>query len=180
MRFSNALKTFVPATCALALLTASVSMAQAAKTARTDTATAAATRQIKPQTTCPVMGEAIDKSLFVDHNGKRIYVCCSGCIATVRKDPEKYIKKLEGQGQSVEAIAGATGKAAGKADTTVKATKVAADTASKAADAGYYTCSMHPEVHAAQAGKCPKCGMALVFKKETKDTTKARSTTTVK
>ena len=25
-----------------------------------------------------------------------------------------------------------------------------------------YTCPMHPEVHEANAGKCPKCGMALL------------------
>jgi len=28
-----------------------------------------------------------------------------------------------------------------------------------------YTCSMHPEVVADSAGKCPKCGMDLVEKK---------------
>ncbi len=36
-----------------------------------------------------------------------------------------------------------------------------------------YTCPMHPEVVANKPGKCPKCGMALVEKKEVKkDTTK--------
>ncbi|HUT37359.1 MAG TPA: hypothetical protein VNE39_28005, partial [Planctomycetota bacterium] len=30
-----------------------------------------------PQTTCPVMGGKIDRKLFVDYEGKRIYVCCS-------------------------------------------------------------------------------------------------------
>ena len=28
----------------------------------------------------------------------------------------------------------------------------------------YYTCTMHPEVHSDQPGKCPKCGMELVKK----------------
>lgn len=32
--------------------------------------------------------------------------------------------------------------------------------------ATYYTCSMHPEIHSAQPGKCPKCGMDLI-KEET-------------
>jgi hypothetical protein len=27
-----------------------------------------------------------------------------------------------------------------------------------------YTCTMHPEVHSDQPGKCPKCGMELVKK----------------
>ncbi len=30
------------------------------------------------------------------------------------------------------------------------------------ADAGTYTCPMHPEIRQAEPGRCPKCGMALV------------------
>lgn len=56
------------------------------------------------QTTCPVMGGKIDKSQYVDYQGKRIYVCCPGCKGTVAKDPEKFIKKLESMGQSVEIL----------------------------------------------------------------------------
>jgi hypothetical protein len=55
------------------------------------------------QTTCPVMeGSPIDRSLFVDHDGKRIYLCCGGCIAVVKKDPQTYIKKLEDAGVALE------------------------------------------------------------------------------
>jgi YHS domain-containing protein len=61
---------------------------------------------LKPQTTCPVMGGPIDKTKFVDWNGKRIYVCCDGCIGAVKGNPEKYIKKLADMGQAVEEIAG--------------------------------------------------------------------------
>lgn len=50
------------------------------------------------QTECPVLGGKINKSLFVDYQGKRIYVCCSGCIGKVKADPEKYIKALEAKG----------------------------------------------------------------------------------
>ena len=35
-----------------------------------------------------------------------------------------------------------------------------------------YTCPMHPEIHSAKPGKCPKCGMNLV-----KEKTKAKSKT---
>ena len=35
-----------------------------------------------------------------------------------------------------------------------------------------YTCPMHPEVAMNKPGKCPKCGMALVEKKEMKKSTK--------
>jgi hypothetical protein len=31
-----------------------------------------------------------------------------------------------------------------------------------------YTCTMHPEVLSDKPGKCPKCGMALVKKTDTK------------
>src|SRR5438874_9900467 len=33
---------------------------------------------------------------------------------------------------------------------------------SKPADVEYYTCTMHPSVHAEAPGKCPICGMDLV------------------
>lgn len=46
------------------------------------------------QKTCPVMGGAIDKKLFVEHEGRRIYVCCAGCVETVRQNPAKYAKDI--------------------------------------------------------------------------------------
>lgn len=54
------------------------------------------------QTKCPVMGADIDKNLYVDHDGKRIYVCCGSCLAAVNADPQKYIKQLEEQGVTLE------------------------------------------------------------------------------
>jgi hypothetical protein len=38
------------------------------------------------------------------------------------------------------------------------------------AAAEYYTCTMHPQVHQAKPGKCPICGMSLVFHKAEKIT----------
>jgi len=52
----------------------------------------------KAQTTCPVMGGEVNTNLYVDYDGKRIYVCCKGCIETVKKDPVKYIRELEAAG----------------------------------------------------------------------------------
>jgi YHS domain-containing protein len=124
-------------------------------------------KHLKPQTTCPVMGEPIDKSRYVDYNGKRIYVCCADCIEKVKNDPEKYIKKLESLGQSVEAVGGKTNKESKeiKADTSMKGMKMSGDSMATPADAGYWTCPMHPEIHQTASGKCPICGMNLVFKK---------------
>jgi YHS domain-containing protein len=61
-------------------------------------------KKLKPQTVCPVMGGEIDKTKFVDYNGKRIYVCCPGCLDELRKNPEKYVKKLAKMGQEPEAV----------------------------------------------------------------------------
>jgi YHS domain-containing protein len=46
------------------------------------------------QTTCPVMGGPIDKSIFVEYQGKKVYFCCKGCVAEFQKEPEKYLAKL--------------------------------------------------------------------------------------
>lgn len=55
-----------------------------------------------PQTSCPVMGEKINKSLYADVDGHRIYVCCGGCIGAVKADPQKYIKQLKAKGVELE------------------------------------------------------------------------------
>jgi hypothetical protein len=41
-----------------------------------------------------------------------------------------------------------------------------------------YTCPMHPEVILGKPGKCPKCGMTLVEKKQPKKQTPAPKDTT--
>ena len=52
----------------------------------------------KKQTTCPVMGGKINKAQYADVQGKRIYVCCPGCIGKIKAAPDKYIKILEDKG----------------------------------------------------------------------------------
>ena len=59
-----------------------------------------------PQKDCPVMGGAISKDTFRDYSGKRVYFCCSGCPGEFDKSPEKYMKKLEEQGVTLEAAPG--------------------------------------------------------------------------
>lgn len=61
-----------------------------------------ATPPPQKQTVCPVRGEPINKSLYVDHDGKRIYVCCGMCLPKVKKDPAKYIQQLEQQGITLD------------------------------------------------------------------------------
>jgi YHS domain-containing protein len=50
------------------------------------------------QTCCPVMGGKINKKIFADYQGKRVYFCCGGCPAVFAKDPAKYVKALEDKG----------------------------------------------------------------------------------
>jgi len=61
-----------------------------------------AVKEAKVQTICPVEGGKINKKIFVDVKGKRIYMCCSGCIESVKADPDKYMKILEDQGVTIE------------------------------------------------------------------------------
>jgi len=56
----------------------------------------------KAQTLCPVMGNPIDKSIFADYDGKRIYFCCPACPPVFKKDPEKYMSKLKAEGIQLE------------------------------------------------------------------------------
>ena len=46
------------------------------------------------QKTCPVMGRAIDKNIYTEYKGKKVYFCCSGCKEAFEKEPEKYLSKL--------------------------------------------------------------------------------------
>ncbi len=52
-------------------------------------------KEVIAQKICPVMGGKINKNLYYEYKGHKIYVCCQGCIATVKKDPEKYLKKVQ-------------------------------------------------------------------------------------
>lgn len=64
---------------------------------------AAAKEASKPQEVgnniCPVSGEKIDEKAKAtyEYKGKVYSFCCAGCIEEFKKDPEKYIKKIEEQ-----------------------------------------------------------------------------------
>jgi len=59
---------------------------------------------VKPQTTCPISGQPIDKNVHVDYQGQRIYFCCPKCPAEFRKDPEKYFAQFQAEGVLLENI----------------------------------------------------------------------------
>ena len=64
--------------------------------------TVAAEKTVKKQTVCPIMGGAVETDIYADANGKRVYFCCKGCIAEFKKDPAKYIDKLEKAGVTLD------------------------------------------------------------------------------
>ncbi len=49
------------------------------------------------QKECPLSGEDVDKKVYADYKGRRVYFCCTKCKAKFEKDPEKYLAKLPGE-----------------------------------------------------------------------------------
>ena len=51
---------------------------------------------------CPVTGEKINENTKVtyEYQGKIYNFCCAGCPDEFKKDPEKYIKKIEEEKQA--------------------------------------------------------------------------------
>jgi YHS domain-containing protein len=46
------------------------------------------------QKTCPIMGGPINKDVFTEYKGKKVYFCCPGCEGKFAENPEQYIAKL--------------------------------------------------------------------------------------
>jgi heavy metal translocating P-type ATPase len=84
--------------------------------------------------TDPVCGMTVGPNAAnsLEHQGKRYYFCCQGCLAKFRAQPEQYLQPAP----------------------------VPAAPAGTAGDV-IYTCPMHPEIRNLGAGSCPICGMAL-------------------
>lgn len=58
----------------------------------------------KAQTLCPITGEKISKDVFVDVDGRRIYLCCKDCIDKVKADPKAAIAKIKTNGERPECV----------------------------------------------------------------------------
>ena len=60
-----------------------------------EAATKAVEAAAAEQTMCPIMdGNKIDKNVFVEYQGKKVYFCCLQCKGEFEKNPEKYISNL--------------------------------------------------------------------------------------
>jgi len=50
------------------------------------------------QKVCPVSGEplgSMGKPVKVEVKGRTVFLCCGGCEAELKKDPDKYLAKLD-------------------------------------------------------------------------------------
>ncbi len=61
----------------------------------------------KQQVACPVVGGKINKNLYRDYKGQRVYFCCPDCIPIFEKNPEAYLQKMQEQGVIPEKSPGA-------------------------------------------------------------------------
>ena len=67
---------------------------QGCQTTESKNEAAAGISRSPEQTDCPIMGMAVDKNVYTEYKGKKVYFCCAGCINTFKEDPEKYMSKL--------------------------------------------------------------------------------------
>ena len=47
--------------------------------------------EVIEQKICPVMEAPINKELYTEYKGKKVYFCCAGCKEKFEKEPDKYI-----------------------------------------------------------------------------------------
>ena len=58
---------------------------------------------------CPVSGDKVSGKDFLEHEGKRYGLCCAMCTKDFKKNPKKYIAKMEEQEKAGEAGAPPSG-----------------------------------------------------------------------
>ena len=66
---------------------------QTTETTEVEQAIVAVTDVIE-QKTCPIMDAPINKDLFTEYKGKKVYFCCPGCKEKFEEAPEQYLAKL--------------------------------------------------------------------------------------
>lgn len=118
------------------------------------------------QTLCPVSGDPIDKSVFIDYQGRRIYFCCEMCPDKFTADPAKYLAILDGeQPAPTSGMHGSAPATTAPADAHAGHSHGSHESAAPVSSTAVkYTCPMHSEVVMDAPGRCPKCGMNLVPK----------------
>ncbi len=60
----------------------------------------------KVQGSCPMTAESIDKSVYADVDGNRIYMCCKMCKGKFMENAQANLKKITDQGITLEKTPG--------------------------------------------------------------------------
>jgi len=117
-----------------------------------------------PQTLCPVNGCKINKDVFVDYKGKRIYFGCASCPDKFNKSPDAYVKKMEQQGV-VFAMAPAPAKSMEKAPAPVKSMEKATGPKVKGSEKANDCCGTCENSESCSGEKKSACGSSCESKK---------------
>ncbi len=56
---------------------------------------AAHAQALKPTEICPVTGDKIDPKVSTTYKGKEYHFCCRDCVRKFKRNPEKYIARME-------------------------------------------------------------------------------------
>jgi YHS domain-containing protein len=94
MIMKTIIKVVLATVCAVAVMVSTINTANAADSTQSK-------EKVKPYTLdyCIVSGEKLGGSMGKPHTityqGREIKFCCPGCEGVFKKDPEKYIKKIE-------------------------------------------------------------------------------------
>lgn len=54
--------------------------------------------ETKKQTHCPICKMEINKDLYADYQGKRVYFGCAGCPDKFKANPDKYMEQMKEAG----------------------------------------------------------------------------------
>jgi len=83
-------------TCGVLVMASGIYSAQAEDNAQARAFLVAATQNVDNKI-CPVTGEKIDEKIKAtyEYEGRIYNFCCVMCIDEFKKDPQKYIKKVE-------------------------------------------------------------------------------------
>jgi len=112
----------------------------------------------------PVCGMSVNPATakyIHEHDGKRFYFCCSGCVEKFKANPQGYLSKPS-SGLVMLGMPAAMPKGPGiDSHGPMVQLKPAAEVRGSKSEGRFYVCPMCPEVRETKPGACPSCGMAL-------------------
>src|SRR6266853_1330684 len=114
----------------------------------------------------PVCGMDVDPAnarYQTQHNGRKYFFCCAGCLAKFQANPEKILSAApQAMGSGLVSLAGPALVPPTMGKPSAADAQLQGGPKDTRAHVGpTYVCPMCPEVRQVGPGPCPKCGMAL-------------------